>query len=322
MARDLKAKDPGAFGFEDILYRKEGGVATVTFNRPKAHNSYRTSTLIELKEAFRDAAVDDAVAVIVLTGAGDKAFCTGGDVKEYAEVYTRRPFDYWKYMNEFVAAHENLRGCGKPTIARVNGIVAGGGNEFHMACDLSVAAEHAEFLQVGTKVGSVAAGGATQWLPLMIGDRRAREMLLLCERVGAKQALEWGLVNRVVPASMLDTEVDAIAQKLIDKFPESTRYTKQQVNFWKDLAWYQTVGHARDWLSVHFATQEPWEGMRAFVDKREPRYRKMREERVRGGSPEYVWGAPSKACGACGAKDIPESFAYCGRCGGKLAPGR
>ncbi|HKZ59064.1 MAG TPA: enoyl-CoA hydratase-related protein [Candidatus Thermoplasmatota archaeon] len=318
MARDLKPQDAGSFGFEDILYSKADWVATVTFNRPRVYNSYRTQTLIELREAFRDATVDDAVAVIVLTGAGDKAFCTGGDVKEYAEVYTRRPSEYWKYMNEFVAAHDVLRGCGKATIARVNGVVAGGGNEFHMACDLSVAADHAEFLQVGTKVGSVAAGGATQWLPLLIGDRRAREMLLLCEKVDAKKALDWGLVNQVVPASELDAAVRALAEKLIDKFPESTRYTKEQVNFWKDLAWHQTVGHARDWLSVHFATQEPFEGMRAFVEKREARPRKMREERAGGGSPEYLWGPPAKTCSSCHAAGIPEGFAFCGKCGAKL----
>jgi enoyl-CoA hydratase/carnithine racemase len=318
-ARDLKPRDAEAFGFEDILYRKEDWVATVAFNRPRVYNSYRTQTLIELKEAFRDATVDDSVAVVVLTGAGEKAFCTGGDVKEYAELYTKRPFDYWKYMNEFVAAHDNLRSCGKATVARVNGVVAGGGNEFHMACDLSVAADHAEFLQVGTKVGSVAAGGATQWLPLMIGDRRAREMLLLCERVSAKKALDWGLVNQVVPAGKLDGAVKALCEKLIDMFPESTRYTKQQLNFWKDFAWYQTVGHARDWLSVHFATQEPYEGMRAFVEKRPARARALREERAKGGSPEFLWGPNAKACPACGAAGLPEAFAFCGRCGTKLA---
>jgi enoyl-CoA hydratase/carnithine racemase len=274
---------------------------------------------MELRDAFRDATVDDAVAVIVLTGAGDKAFCTGGDVKEYADLYTKRPSEYWKYMNEFVAAHEALRGCGKATIARVNGVAAGGGNEFHMACDLSVASETAEFLQVGTKVGSVAAGGATQWLPLLIGDRRAREMLLLCESVDARKALDWGLVNQVVKPADLDGAVRSLAEKLIDKFPECTRYTKEQVNFWKDFAWHQTVGHARDWLSVHFATQEPYEGMRAFVEKRPARPRALREERARGGAPEYLWGAHVGACASCGAHGLPASFKFCGRCGAKLA---
>ena len=304
--------------FREILYERRDRVATVTINRPQVHNAYTLNTLREMAVAFKEGAFDDSVAVIVLTGAGDRAFCTGGDVKEYADVYTRRPRDYWKYMVEFQAAHDILRNCGKPTIARVNGVCAGGGNEFHIACDLSVAADHAEFLQVGTKVGSVAAGGATQWLPLLIGDRRAREMLFLCERIPAAKALEWGLVNWVVPAKDLDAKVREVADKLIDKFPESTRYTKQQVNFWKDFAWHTTIGHARDWLSLHFATQEPWEGMRAFVEKRPARYRELRDEAAAGGSPEFLWGAPAKTCASCGTAGLPSDFTFCGKCGKPL----
>jgi enoyl-CoA hydratase/carnithine racemase len=173
-------------------------------------------------------------------------------------------------------------------------------------------------MQVGTKVGSVAAGGATQWLPILIGDRRAREMLLLCEKIPAAKALEWGLVNRVVPRAQLDSAVKEYAEALIDKFPECLRYTKQQVNFWKDLSWHMTIGHAREWLSLHFATQEPLEGMRAFVEKRPPRYRELREEAASGGAPEFVWGPYSRDCPACGAKGLPAKFTHCGSCGGKL----
>jgi len=314
----LTPKDATAFSFEEILYSKKESVATVTINRPSAYNAYSTETLREMQLAFRDATYDDAVAVIVLTGAGEKAFCTGGDVKEYADTYTKRPREYWKYMTEFQAAHDLLRGCGKPTIARVNGMCVGGGNEFHMACDLSVAVDDAYFMQVGTKVGSVAAGGATQWLPLLIGDRRAREMLFLCEKVPAAKALEWGLVNRVVPRAQLDSAVKEYSDALIDKFPESLRYTKQQVNFWKDLSWHMTIGHARDWLSLHFATQEPLAGMRAFVEKRPPRYREIRKEAADGGAPEFVWGAYSKECRSCGAQGLPSKFTHCGRCGAPL----
>ncbi len=309
---------PGAGAYQDIVVEKRDWVATVTIDRPKAYNAYTLRTLREMAAAFKDAAFDDRVAVIVLTGAGDKAFCTGGDVKEYADVYTKRPRDYWKYMVEFQEAHDLLRNCGKPTVARVNGVVAGGGNEFHMACDLSVAAEHAEFMQVGTRVGSVAAGGATQWLPLLIGDRRAREMLFLCEKVPAARALDWGLVNWVVPAKELDGKVREVAETLIDKFPECTRFTKQQVNFWKDLAWHLTIGSARDWLSLHFATQEPWEGMRAFVEKRPARYRELRELAASGGSPEFLFGAPAKTCPKCKTVGLPEDFAFCGKCGAPL----
>ena len=300
-------------GAADVGYEVRDRAATVTIRRPEVYNAYTLRTLGEMRDAFRTAAFDDAVAVIVLTGEGDKAFCTGGDVKEYADVYTRRPRDYWKYMVVFQEAVDALRDCGKPTIARVNGVCAGGGNELHMACDLSVATEDADFLQVGAHVGSVAAGGATQWLPLIVGDRRAREMLYLCERVPAKKALEWGLVNWVVPRAGLDAKVREVADKLIDKFPESLRYTKQQVNFWKDLAWHQTIGHARDWLSLHFATREPFEGMRAFVEKRKPDYRAEGSY-----SPEFIHGPPVLECPACGAAGLPGVFDFCGKCGARL----
>ena len=306
------------FGFEEILYQKADWVARITINRPAVYNCYTSRTLQEMTQAFRDAAWDDSVAVVVLTGAGEKAFCTGGDVAEYQSEYLERPRDYWKYMGIFQECHDQLRNLGKPVIARINGIVAGGGNEFNIACDLAVMADHATIRQVGTRVGSVAAGGATQWLPLMIGDRRAREMLFTCDPIDAATALDWGLVNRVVPYAELDAAVDALAQKLIDKFPECTRYTKQSVNYWKDQAWAASIGHARDWLSLHFATLEPWEGMTAFVEKRQPDYRGIRRKAAEGGSSEFVWGPYSGTCSSCGAKGIPAEFAFCGKCGASL----
>jgi len=306
------------FQFQDILYAKRDGIATVTINRPQAYNAYTTTTLSEMSQAFQDASWDDAVGVLVLTGAGDHAFCTGGDVKEYASVYLRRPRNYWKYMGLFAQTLDLLRNLGKPVIARLNGIVAGGGNELNMACDLAVAADHITIRQVGTRVGSVAAGGATQWLPLHIGDRRAREMLFTCEPITAQQALEWGLVNRVVAAAALDAAVAELAQKLLDKFPECTRYTKQQANFWKDLAWHLTIGHARDWLTLHMASWEPLEGMTAFVEKRAPDYAGLRQRAAEGRSSEVPWGAPLRACPSCGAKHLPEEFVFCGRCGARL----
>ncbi|MBI4278725.1 MAG: enoyl-CoA hydratase/isomerase family protein [Armatimonadetes bacterium] len=314
----LTTRPASAFTFQDILYAKENGVARVTFNRPHAYNAYTTHTLGELAEAFRDASWDDGVAVLVLTGAGDRAFCTGGDVKEYASVYTRRPRDYWKYMSLFAQALDLLRNLGKPVIARLNGIVAGGGNEFNMACDLAVAADHVQIRQVGTRVGSVAAGGATQWLPIIIGDRRAREMLFTCEPITAQKALEWGLVNRVVPAAELDRATDELCQTLIQKFPECTRYTKQQLNFWKDLAWHATIGHAREWLALHFACWEPLEGMTAFTEKRDPAWLELRQRAAEGRSSEMPWGPYVRTCPACGARHIPEEFEFCGRCGAAL----
>lgn len=337
--------------YKDILYETRDWVARITLNRPQAYNAYTTDMLAELADAFRRAAFDDKVAVIIFTGAGDRAFCTGGDVKEYSTRYTRAPRDYWKYMGLFRAYIESILATGKPVIARLNGITVGGGNESHLACDLSIIAEHAYIGQVGTSVGSVAAGGATQWLPIFVGDRRARYMLMTNRRIPAYQALEWGLVNEVVPSvrkdgefvalatpeeiaraqkgedgysidlSKLDQAVDALANELVDKFPESMRYTKTQVNFWKSFAWHQTIDHARDWLAIHFASWEPAEGMGAFVEKRSPRFRMFRERAAAGLSTEFPWGSYSQRCSSCGAEFLPETFVYCGQCGAALDRG-
>jgi len=304
--------------FKEILYEKKGWVAKVTLNRPEFYNAYNTQALKEMATAFQDASWDDSIGVVVFTGAGDKAFCTGGDVKEYATVYTKKPRDYWKYMGLFRTYLESILNLGKPVIARINGMAVGGGNESQMACDLAIMSESAYLGQIGTNVGSVACGGATQWLPLLAGDRRARYMLLLNERIPARQALEWGLVNQVVPYDKLDDAVAEMCQKLLDKFPECTRYTKAQVNFWKELAWHSTIGHARDWLALHFTSLEPNEGMQAFVEKRKVDYRKLRKLAADGKSSEFLWGPYASTCKKCGAKGIPEEFEFCGKCGGKL----
>ncbi len=267
----------GSFGFQHILYEKQGHRATVTINRPEVLNALDFPTLRELHRAFEDVSWDDQIRVMVLTGAGDRAFCTGADLKEQAEQCLDKPNAYWKWMGAFIEVHEKLRNIGKPTVARLNGMVVGGGNEMNMSCDLAIAADDMVIRQVGAARGSVAAGGATQWLPLIIGDRRAREMLLLCEEVPAAKALDWGLVNQVVPRAQLDSAVDAMCTKLIDKLPECTRYTKQQLNFWRDFSWHLTIGHARDWLSLHNLSPEVHEGIRAFVEKRPVDYAGLRQ---------------------------------------------
>jgi 6-oxocyclohex-1-ene-1-carbonyl-CoA hydrolase len=347
--RHFVSRPTDSFGFQEILYAKAEGVARITINRPQAYNAYSTAALEELATAFRDASFDDAVGVVVLTGAGDRAFCTGGDVKEYADAYVGTPRDYWKYMALFRAYIESILNTGKPVIARINGMAVGGGNESQLACDLSVIAQHASLKQVGTHVGSVACGGATQWLPIVVGDRRAREMLFLNEPVPADQALAWGLVNRVAPSvrkddtwvetataeqialaqkgrdgyridlSRLDATVDDLARRLLASFPECARYTKQQTNFWKDLAWHQTVRHAQDWLSLHYACWEPVEGMRAFTEKRPARYALLRERAAQGGSSEAPWGAPVRDCRSCGAANLPAAHTHCGLCGTPLS---
>lgn len=125
-------------------------------------------------------------------------------------------------------------------------------------------------------MGSVAAAGATQWLPLIVGDRRAREILMLCEEIPAAKALEWGLINRAVSRDRLDVAVDDMCETLRQKMPECMRYTKQQLNFWRDLSWNMTIGHARDWLSIHNRAPEVHEGVDAFLEKRRPSYDQLR----------------------------------------------
>lgn len=281
------ALSPHALGFVSIRYEKADGVARVTLDRPEVHNCLNFQTLRELARAFEDASWDDEVAVLVLTGAGEKAFCTGADLKEQ-EGFLHRPHDYWKWMGAFIEALEKLRRLGKPTVARLNGMVVGGGNEFNMACDLAVMVEGAFIRQVGTARGSVPSAGATQWLPLIVGDRRAREILLLCEEIPAGKALEWGLVNRVVPRDRLDAEIDALTTKLKAKLPECMRYTKQQLEFWKDLAWHQTIGHARDWLTLHAGAAETRQGIEAFLEKRPLDYEAIRREMAQGSSPRQA----------------------------------
>ncbi|HWC76348.1 MAG TPA: enoyl-CoA hydratase/isomerase family protein, partial [Blastocatellia bacterium] len=202
------------------------------------------------------------------------------------------------------------------------GLVAGGGNEWNLACDLAIAADHAKFMHIETSVGMVAATGATQWLPLVIGDRRAREMLLTGEPLSAQKALDWGLVNEVVPQADLDNAVMALCQKLIDRFPECTRYTRQQLNFWRDSVWDATIGGTRDWLALHFSGPEAAEGMGGLAERRAISYRSARSrsgslDRTGNGAKDApgIWDV---ACGSCGARGLPASFGYCGLCGAQL----
>ena len=279
------------FEFSAIRYEKSEYRATITINRPEVLNAINHTVLEEMGVALKDASWDDSIAVLVLTGAGDRAFCTGADLKEQKS-FLERPRDYWKWMGEFIEVHERLRNLGKPTVARLNGIVVGGGNEFNMSCDLAVAVDDIYIRQVGTSHGSVALAGATQFLPLIVGDRRAREILFLNEEIPAGKALDWGLVNYVVPREELDQAVQDLVDKLIQKFPEKTRYTKQQLNFWREFSWHQTIGHGREWLAIHNTSPETWEGVNAFDQKREPDYDAIRERWAKDEGPEWLEGEP------------------------------
>ena len=303
------AADPGTLGFEHIRYERDAGrsVATVTIDRPDVMNALDFPTLRELARAFEQASWDDGVAVVVITGAGDRAFCTGADLDEQAAMGATSG-QYWRWMGAFIEMHDRLRHIGKPTIARINGICVGGGNELQMACDLSVLVDDAYIRHVGPEHGSVPAGGATQWLPLIVGDRRAREIIMLCEPIRPATALEWGLVSRVVPRAELDASVAGLVDNLARKLPEAMRYTKTQLNWWRDLVWSQTIEHARDWLAVHSGADETREAVAAFHEKRKPRFAELR--RLEAGE--------GRACPSCGAVGLPAAHRFCGACGVEL----
>jgi enoyl-CoA hydratase/carnithine racemase len=300
------AADPSSLRFERIRYERDAdaGVATVTINRPEVMNALDLPTMTELATAFTQASWDETVAVVVVTGAGDRAFCTGADLDEQA-LMGATSAQYWRWMGAFIEMHDRLRHIGKPTIARINGACVGGGNELQIACDLSVIVDDAYIRHVGPEHGSVPAGGATQWLPLIVGDRRAREIIMLCEPVAPAQALEWGLVSRVVPRADLDATVAEMAEKLARKLPEAMRYTKTQLNWWRDLVWSQTVQHARDWLAIHSTADETREAVAAFHEKRRPRFAELR--RLEAGE--------GRVCPECGAPGLPATHRFCGLCG-------
>lgn len=316
MAR-LTGRPENDFSFETIRYEKAQWRATITIDRPDTLNAINLVAFREISEALQDAQWDDRVAVVILTGAGERAFCSGADLKEHYELCTR-PRDYFKWISEFISMQTRLVRLGKPTIARLNGLVLGAGNELNLACDLAVAAEHVVIRQAGTARGSVAAIGVTQWLPLLVGDRRARETLLLCEDIPAHKACEWGLVNKVVPGAQLDEAVNSVSERLTEKFAESTRYTKTQTNFFKELVWSITAAHAADWLSIHSGSCEAFEGMRAFLDKRPVRHMDFRRRAAEDESPEFSWGAPVLKCASCNAEALPMDHRYCGNCGRSL----
>ena len=296
-----------------VHYQVDERRATVRLDRPEVLNALNREALDGIADAFRRAAADHRVGVVVLTGTGERAFCTGADLDEQ-EAFLVRPSDYWAWMGHFIAAVDAIRDCPKPVVARLNGMTVGGGNELNLACDLAVAADDIVLRHVGPSRGSVPAGGATQWMPLVVGDRRAREVLLLNQPVPARTALEWGWVNRVVPRAELDAAVDELCAELLAKMPEIVRATKAQLHFWKDLSWALTIRHAREWLAIHAGSAEVAEGLDSFRAKRPPDYERLRAA---------LEGASTRArpCPSCGRSALPLEAEFCPYCGTKLAAG-
>src|ERR1700733_15099787 len=212
--------------YEDILYRVDVGVAHITINRPQVMNAFRGQTCEELIDAFNAAGWDKSIGVIVPGGAGDKAFCTGGDQSAHAGQYDGRGL----IGLPIEELHSVIRDVPKPGIPRGQGYAIGGGNVLATLCDLTIASEQAIFGQVGPKVGSVDPGFGTAYLARIVGEKKAREIWYLCRRYSAAEALAMGMVNAVVPADQLDAEVDKWCAEIRDKSPTALAIAKRSFN--------------------------------------------------------------------------------------------
>ncbi|MEW6614881.1 MAG: enoyl-CoA hydratase/isomerase family protein [Thermodesulfobacteriota bacterium] len=300
---------------DTVVYEAKDMVARITINRPEARNSLNMQLMKDLCTALEEAEKDPGVGVVVITGGGDKFFCPGLDLN-WAKGLFNNTHEVWVMNNQYARIIYNLRYIGKPVIARVNGITAGGGCEITIASDLVIAADHAKFQQGEGGVGAVASY-ATQSLTPIMGDRRTRWFLFTDEVIDAKTALEYGLVNKVVPYEDLDKEVDKLCQTLLSKAPWSLRFTKDQINVWFDMV-YHTLRQGNDFWTLQSTTPEPLEGINAFLEKRVPEHTKLREKTARGKSHTFLWGPPTKTCPKCNTRWLPEEFTFCGKCGAEL----
>jgi dihydroxynaphthoic acid synthetase len=266
--------------FSEILYEKKDRVATITINRPKQYNACLPTTIEELTQAFVDAWADESIGVVVFTGGGDKAFCTGGDqsvrkkggynanVEEYAGRIASLPLEVGWQLVTFLIRH-----IPKPVIARVNGYAIGGGHVWQVNCDLSIASETAKFGQAGPKVGSFDPGFGTGELWRNIGIKKAKELWYLCRIYSANEALEMGLVNKVVAPERLDAEVKQWCDELLEKSPTALKMLKYAfLGESEGLSGITELGVGG--LSMYYSTDEALEGARAFMEKRKPDFRK------------------------------------------------
>ena len=259
--------------FTDITYGVSELIATITINRPDRYNALRGRTVDELLAAFKHAWVDKKVGAIILTGAGEKAFCTGGDQKERST--TGGYGDTETGMFEIESLHKLIRAVPKPVIAAVNGFAIGGGHVLHVLCDLSIASETAKFGQVGPRVGSFDAGFGTAYLARVVGEKRAREIWFLCEQYDAATAERWGLVNKVVAPNQLISSAREWAKKVASLSPTALKTLKHSFNADSDhIGGIQSL--AFDVLDLYTETDESKEGGKAFTEKRSPDFNQFR----------------------------------------------
>ncbi len=262
--------------YTDILYEHDAageGIAKITINRPEKRNAFRPETVNELIDAFSRARDDERIGVILFTGAGDQAFCSGGD-QSVRGVGGYVGKDQVPRLN-VLDLQRLIRIIPKPVIALVAGYAIGGGHVLHVVCDLTIAAENAIFGQTGPKVGSFDGGYGSNLLARMVGDKRAREIWYLCRQYNAQQALQMGLVNAVVPLERLEDEGVQWAREILEKSPLAIRLLKASINAAADghAGLQQLAGDA---TLLYYLTEEAQEGKQAFLEKRKPNFRRFR----------------------------------------------
>lgn len=261
--------------YTDIVYSVTNHTATIRINRPEVYNAFRPRTCVELIDAFLTAGWADDVCAIVLTGTGDKAFCTGGDQSDHDGQYGDKDARGTVGM-PVEELHSVIRDVPKPVIAKVRGYAIGGGNVLATLCDMTLAADTAIFGQVGPKMGSVDPGFGTAYLARVVGEKKAREIWYMCRRYTAAEAVEMGLCNKAVPADELDAEVDAWCAELVERSPIAIAIAKRSFNADSDNI-RGIGGLGMQALKLYYDSDESKEGVRALNEKRKPNFRQFYE---------------------------------------------
>lgn len=262
-----------AGSFQDILYHRADGIARITINRPEVRNAFRPQTVQELMQAFQQAHLDPEIGVIILTGTGDKAFCSGGDQKIRGDDGGYHDDQGTPHLN-VLDLQMQIRRLPKPVVAMVAGYAIGGGHVLHLVCDLTIAADNARFGQTGPRVGSFDAGFGAGLLARAVGLKKAKEIWFLCRQYDAQQALEMGLVNTVVPLAELEAETVKWCREMLQLSPTALRMLKAAFNADTDgLAGIQEL--AGNATALYYMTPEGQEGRNAWLEKRLPDFGKF-----------------------------------------------
>ena len=269
---DLKDRWVRSGRYEDIIYQTLPGIAKITINRPDVRNAFRPTTVFEMSKAFEVARNDPKIGVIILTGAGTQAFCSGGDQRIRGDDGYIDPKGTGRL--NVLDLQVQIRRLPKPVIAMVAGYAIGGGHVLHLVCDLTIAADNARFGQTGPRVGSFDGGYGAGLLARVVGQKKAREIWFLCEQYDAQSALEMGLINKVVPLAKLEEETLVWSRKMLDHSPLALRLLKAGLNAADDgLAGIQQL--AGDATLLYYLSEEAQEGRNAYVQKRKPNFTKF-----------------------------------------------